>query len=192
MRNKVLLPFFLFCSICCWFNLPAQAQTKIISGVVVDDKNEPVQGASVSVKDGTASTVTDAKGNFSLSIPDANITLLITHVGFDAKEVVPGNQAKLSVNLTPAAANMQAVVITALGFEAKKDRIGYASSKHFGRSAWQFGRSRIGGCIGGKKPPVFGYPVPQATRVLPRRFLFAGKAPLPAVQIRSLLLMEYP
>src|SRR5688572_12488955 len=116
MRNKVLLPLFLFCGFCCWFNIPAQAQTKIITGVVVDDKNEPVQGASVSIKNGTASTVTDAKGNFSLSLPAANVTLQITHVGFDAKEVIPGNQEKLSISLIPAAANMQAVVITALGF----------------------------------------------------------------------------
>lgn len=154
MRNKVLLPLFLLCGMCCWFNLPALAQTKIITGVVVDDKNEPVQGASVSVKDGTASTVTDAKGNFSLQLTSDKAILLITHVGFETKEVAPGNQVKLSISITPAAANMQAVVITALGFEAKKDRIGYASANISANQLGNSGEVGLVDALGGKASGV--------------------------------------
>src|SRR3954467_3413746 len=128
MRNKIFLQFFLIGGMCCWLMLPALAQTKTITGTVVDDKNEPVQGASVSVKGAAVSTVTDGKGIFSLTMPVINTTLEITHVGFEMKEVLLGNQTTLTITITPAAANMQTVVITALGFEAKKDRVGYASA----------------------------------------------------------------
>jgi predicted GNAT family acetyltransferase len=44
-----------------------QQQGKVISGVVVDDKGEPVIGANVVMKGTTNGTVTDVDGNFSLS-----------------------------------------------------------------------------------------------------------------------------
>jgi TonB-linked SusC/RagA family outer membrane protein len=154
MRKKILLRSFFICGMCCWFILPALAQTKTITGVVVDDKNEPVQGASVSVKGGSTSTITDGKGNFSLSMPVVSTALEITHVGFEMKEVFLGNQVKLTISITPAAANMQAVVITALGFEAKKDRIGYASSSISANQLGNSGEVGLADALGGKASGV--------------------------------------
>jgi TonB-linked SusC/RagA family outer membrane protein len=134
--------------------MPAFAQTKVITGVVVDDKNEPVQGVSISVKGGSASTVTDSKGNFSLTMPLVSTTLEITHVGFEMKEVILGNQVTLTIPITPAAANMQAVVITALGFEAKKDRIGYASSSISANQLGNSGEVGLVDALGGKASGV--------------------------------------
>jgi TonB-linked SusC/RagA family outer membrane protein len=139
---------------CCWFILPTLAQTKTITGTVVDDKNEPVQGASVSVKGGSASAVTDNKGIFSLTMSVVTTTLEITHVGFELKEVFLGNQVKLTISIIPAAANMQAVVITALGFEAKKDRVGYASSSISANQLGNSGEVGLVDALGGKASGV--------------------------------------
>jgi TonB-linked SusC/RagA family outer membrane protein len=153
MRKKMLLPL-LFCLIGCWLSSAALAQTKTITGVVLDDKNEPVQGATVSVKNGAVSTSTDARGNFSLSVPATATLLVITHVGFDPKEAPIGDQTKVTVTITPTAATMAGVVVTALGFEAKKDRIGYASSTVTANQLGNSGEAGLVDALGGKASGV--------------------------------------
>jgi TonB-dependent starch-binding outer membrane protein SusC len=53
-----------------------------ITGVVLDEKKSPVVGASVFIQGTTTGTVTDANGKFRLSVPDENVTLEISSVGF--------------------------------------------------------------------------------------------------------------
>jgi len=71
MKKKQTLRLLLFCLL--FFSLVQQvaAQVKTITGSVTDDKNNPVQGVSVTVKNTTTSTATDAKGAFSLALPAA-------------------------------------------------------------------------------------------------------------------------
>ena len=64
----------------------ALAQKRTFTGVVVDDQNEPVIGASV-VQKGTANgTVTDYDGNFSVSV-ESGATLVISYIGYVTQEV---------------------------------------------------------------------------------------------------------
>jgi hypothetical protein len=53
----------------------------IVTGKVVSATSEPLQGASVSVKNSSLSTVTDANGNFTITVPEGAI-LVITFVGY--------------------------------------------------------------------------------------------------------------
>ncbi|MET0638276.1 MAG: TonB-dependent receptor [Chitinophagaceae bacterium] len=104
------------------------AQNKTISGKVVDSGG-PVIGASVTVKGSTNSgTVTDANGNFSLSVPSAATTLVISSVGYESSEVaITGNT--LSVTITKAAAgNLDEVVVVGYGTQRKSVVTGSISS----------------------------------------------------------------
>ena len=51
-----------------------------VKGVVVDDKGEPVIGATVMVKGSTNGTITDFDGNFILNDVSSNASLIITSV----------------------------------------------------------------------------------------------------------------
>jgi TonB-linked SusC/RagA family outer membrane protein len=77
----MLLPVF-FCVV-------AGAQTKKISGTVVDDDKAPLQGVTVAVKDGVAITQTDAAGKFSINVPTADTaSLVFTFTGYMGQTIV--------------------------------------------------------------------------------------------------------
>ncbi len=62
------------------------AQT-IITGKVIGDKDAaPIAGATISVKNSRASTVTAPDGSFSINAP-TNATLVVTYVGYRPVEL---------------------------------------------------------------------------------------------------------
>src|SRR6185437_7790301 len=84
LRNKkaglLLIPLLFLC-----VSLSAQ-NTLTVKGRVLDEKNTPVAGASVTVKDAKNGVTTDADGNFSITVP-ARATLEISHIGFVTREI---------------------------------------------------------------------------------------------------------
>lgn len=70
--NKFLLMLSLV-----FFCLPVNAQIKKISGTVVDDEKTPLQGVTVSVKDGVLMTQTDGAGKFTINVPPGDTSSLV-------------------------------------------------------------------------------------------------------------------
>jgi len=69
--------------------LAIMAQTKSVSGVVKDNKGEPVPNVSVTVKGTKTAVATDANGSFTINAaPGA--TLLFTAVSFEPAETKVG------------------------------------------------------------------------------------------------------
>ncbi|WP_169472271.1 SusC/RagA family TonB-linked outer membrane protein [Pedobacter hiemivivus] len=58
-----------------------------VRGRVMDENNQPLQGATVKIKGSTNSTVTNANGEFSLQNVNANDILVISYIGYDSKEI---------------------------------------------------------------------------------------------------------
>ena len=99
----------------------AQAQTRTISGRVLDGTNsEGLPGANVLVKGTTTGTTTDASGNFQLGLPDGNGTLVISSVGYLAQEVAVGNSNTISVTLQTDTRSLGEVVV--IGYGQKSTR----------------------------------------------------------------------
>jgi TonB-linked SusC/RagA family outer membrane protein len=99
-----------------------------ISGKVTDANGKPLENVSVQVKGGGAGTTTDAQGNFSLNVPDAKATLVISSIGYVTREVRLAGTGNINVTLTEAAASMQTVVVTALGIKREQKSLGYATA----------------------------------------------------------------
>ncbi len=88
-----------------------------IKGKVVDDRGEPLGGATVLVKGTSIGTKTDADGNFSISAqPDA--ILVVSFVGYNSREIPVNNRTDIAISLNP--------VFTKAGEEIV---IGYGTSK---------------------------------------------------------------
>lgn len=103
------------------------AQTGVISGKVLDETNQPLPGATVTVKGTQKSTGTDASGNFRLTgIANGTVTLQISFLGYTTTEktvAVSGN-VSVSVSLRPQANDLNEVVVIGYGTEKKKDLTG--------------------------------------------------------------------
>ena len=52
------------------FALSANAQTRKVTGQIVDESGQPIIGATIRLQDATTGTITDIDGHFSLNVPD--------------------------------------------------------------------------------------------------------------------------
>ena len=73
-----------------------------ITGKIIDEvSKEPLIGVTVQLKDAAIGTITNVEGNFTLKdINQKNITLLISYVGYEAKEIVLDESQLNQQNLT--------------------------------------------------------------------------------------------
>ncbi|PXX94895.1 SusC/RagA family protein, partial [Marinifilum breve] len=87
-------------------------QQKEIKGTVTDDKGLPLPGVSVVIKGSNTGVSTDFDGNFSLELPDGEITLVFSFIGMEPQEVLVTNQTHLNITLTVSSEQLAEVVVT--------------------------------------------------------------------------------
>jgi TonB-dependent starch-binding outer membrane protein SusC len=100
------------------------AQQMTISGKVTDSNNQPITGATVSVKGSNVATQTNAEGSFSIIVPNAKTVLVVSSIGFEPRELPVGNNTTLNVSLKTTTSNLNEVVITGYTAQRKKDITG--------------------------------------------------------------------
>ena len=89
------------------FSLPAMAA--LVSGTVVDENNEPLVGAFVSVQGSTTGTYTDIDGNFDpLDVSDGG-KLEISFMGYETA-TVPASQINGPIKLSPSSETLDASI----------------------------------------------------------------------------------
>lgn len=92
-----------------------------ITGKVTDAATgEPLVGATVQVKGATVGTITDADGNFSLSMPSDAKALLISYLGYRTIEIAVGNQTQFDIQLQQDATSIEEVVVIGYGTQSKE------------------------------------------------------------------------
>ena len=102
------------------------AQSGSISGKVVDEANQPLPGATVTVKGTQQGVGTDVNGNYRLTNVSGTVTLQISFVGYRTSEKtvsVSGN-VTVNINLLPVPNDLNEVVVIGYGTEKKKDLTG--------------------------------------------------------------------
>ncbi len=105
--------------------IEASTTDSLVRGRVIDMNGEPLIGANVHEKGGTKGTVTDVKGNFTLSVPDSAI-LEVSFVGYKTMEVSVAGKKTLEVCLTENTLILDKVIVTALGLEKNESSLAYA------------------------------------------------------------------
>ncbi len=96
-----------------------------VSGVVVDEKGEPVIGASIQVKGSTQGTISDYDGKFELDVPDAS-TLIISFVGMANQELAA--KPNLRITMKENSEVIDEVVVTGYGTVSKGAYAGSAQA----------------------------------------------------------------
>ena len=104
--------------------ITASAQSKTVSGTVVDKAGEPVIGASVVVKGTTNGTITDFDGNFSLQGVPNNGTIQISFVGYKTQDVSVAGKSTVQVTLVEDTEMLDEVVVVGYGVQKKSDVTG--------------------------------------------------------------------
>ncbi|MEA4984436.1 MAG: SusC/RagA family TonB-linked outer membrane protein [Paludibacter sp.] len=102
------------------------AQTSISGRVISAEDGEAIVGATVMVKGTTTGTITNVNGDFTISLPGTNRTLVVSYVGMKTVEVqaAPG----MVVRLQSEAEELEEVVVTAMGILRSERSLGNAKT----------------------------------------------------------------
>jgi len=125
MRNTRFLTLVLFFSMLAGV---AFGQTKAVVGTVRDENNKPVEFATVSVKNTSASAVTNEKGEYSIDVPKDGGVLVFTYVGKETIEETIGNRTRVDAALIPAVSTLDELVVIGYGTAKKSDLTGASAA----------------------------------------------------------------
>ena len=109
---------------------PQTVNSVTLTGQVTDQSNTPLPGVTVLVKGTKLGTSTDPEGNFILSLPQQENTILIfSFIGMESQEVPVGDPKKpIKVILKETAENLKEVVVTGIFTRKKESFTGSAST----------------------------------------------------------------
>lgn len=110
MKSRFIFLLIFISSVCC-----AMAQVKI-SGKITDEKNEPMEFATIRVAGTALGTTSGLDGGFSLSVPYADtIKVIVSSIGYEESKrtlVKPTENVTLNVKLTPKNLELQEIQVT--------------------------------------------------------------------------------
>jgi CarboxypepD_reg-like domain len=90
------------------------------SGQVFDDKQQPIQGATVATRNNKLATVTDANGKFFLNVPDSVARISVNAVGYQPlNQVLKNDVAENKIILQPGKNNLSEVVVVSNSAKTK-------------------------------------------------------------------------
>ena len=101
-----------------------QTNNITVKGKIVDDKGEPLIGATVQQKGTTVGVMTNASGNFSLTVP-SDATLVVSYVGCSTQEIFVGGKTDIgTITLASDVKELEQVVVIGYGTQRKVDLTG--------------------------------------------------------------------
>lgn len=106
------------------------SQKIIVTGIVLDEKSQPVPGVGIKALKTNKSTVTDAAGRFSIEVESAAEQLSFSYIGYTTQTRAAGSgTTPLSIKLVPAeGVNLDDVVVVGYGTRKKSDVTGAVGS----------------------------------------------------------------
>lgn len=121
-----------------------------VKGKVIDARTgEGLPGVSVIIKGSSQGTITDTAGEYSLSVPNINTTLVFSYVGYEPKEIFVGNQTTINISLSSNEKYLDEVVVVGYGSQKKGDITG-AVAKYKNESLDEAPVARVDQALQGK------------------------------------------
>lgn len=104
------------------------AQNFTVKGKVVDDQGQALPGVSIVLKGTTTGSVSDNGGNYSLSVPNGNGTLVFSFIGYLTQEIAVAKQSAINVTLATDLKTLNEVVVVGYGVQKKETVTGSVAS----------------------------------------------------------------
>ena len=125
MNSIKKLQLFIFFSLV--FTCRIYSQEISVSGTVMSDNGNTLNGVSVAIKGTTKGTSTDAAGRFTI-VASSSATLIFSSVGYTPNEEIVNGRTEINVTLTAAKTELEQVVVVGYGTQRKRDVTGAISS----------------------------------------------------------------
>ena len=116
--RKYLFTWILYIS--CTLTTFAQNSVSQITGVVVDELNEPMIGVNITIKDNPGlGAITDMNGRYKIKANGYEV-LCFSYIGYDKQEIPIKDRQVINVQMTPSEKNvLDEVTVTGTGIQKK-------------------------------------------------------------------------
>lgn len=108
-------------------NASVSKRKNTVTGIVKDEKGDPIIGAGVTIAGNKQGVLTDVNGKFSIDADD-NSTLEISYIGFSKALVQVNGQSEVNVTLKENLKNLKELVVIGYGTTTVKNSTGSISS----------------------------------------------------------------
>lgn len=112
----------------CAFTFTTFAQTKTVTGTVVDKQNEPLIGVAVRVQGTNIAAATNFNGQFTLNNVPENGVLEVSFVGMQSQTISVAGRSNFSIVMEDDTELLQEVVVVGFGTQKKENVTGAVSA----------------------------------------------------------------
>lgn len=107
---------------------PAGNYDVTVTGVVTNEENQPLPGVNILIKGTTSGTATDVDGRYSITVEDADATLVFSFIGYITQEIPLGGRTVVNVTMVTDVRSLEEVVVMGYGEVRKRDLTGSVAS----------------------------------------------------------------
>lgn len=97
------------------------AQKRLVTGIIADQNNAPLTGATVTVKGEKEMTTTDANGAFKIQVSSDKAILVVSYVGAKNIEIATEGKQTVTGALTVTDTKLSEVVVIGYGSKRRAD-----------------------------------------------------------------------
>ena len=136
------------------FAIPFLQETRVSGRVTSEEDGAGLPGVSVVLKGTQQGTITDSEGNYSIAVPDNNAVLVFSFIGYTAQEIPVNGRSVVDLVLSQNMAQLDEVVVTALGIEREQRSLGYAVAEVDGDELNNVAQENVLNALSGRVPGV--------------------------------------
>ena len=101
---------------------------KQISGIILDEFDQPLPGATILAKGSSVGAISDFDGKYTITVPIGTTTLIFSYLGYFEQEILIGNKTEINVTMEANSTGLNEVVVVGYGTQRKKDVAGSIST----------------------------------------------------------------
>jgi TonB-linked SusC/RagA family outer membrane protein len=100
-----------------------------ITGNVTDEvTGEPLPGVNILIEGTSEGTISGVDGNYTISVPNKNVILVFSYVGYLSESRSINGETSINVSLTPDIQSLEEIVVVGYGTQKRIDLTGSVSS----------------------------------------------------------------
>ncbi len=95
-----------------------------IDGTVTDENGDPMPGVNIQIAKTSIGVISDVNGKYSLNIPEENVVLVFSFIGYETQEISTGGKRTIDVGLAPSLSALDEIIVIGYGTQKKSDLTG--------------------------------------------------------------------
>ena len=111
-----------------FFSFLSFAQSLTVNGTIQDETGFPMPGVTVVLKGTSQGTITNANGQYSITVPDPRGTLTFSFVGMETQEIAIAGRSTINVTMQTVTSELDEVIVVGYGTMKKSDVTGAVAS----------------------------------------------------------------